>query len=157
MIVFLFPRILGFKTFVVTSGSMEPLYPVGSLLYVKKTNNNEIKVGDSITFYLDNERKIIATHQVYEIDKENKEFKTQGINNKDEDGNIIHDAMPVKFSQVIGKPEKCIKKIGYINRLITTSPGIYVILLFTIFIILINSFLEKFNKEVDYEKSKEKK
>ncbi len=122
---------------------MEPLYPVGSLLYVKKTDTDEIKVGDAITFYMDEERKIIATHQVYEIDKENKEFKTQGINNKDEEGNIIHDANPVKFSQVIGKPEKSIKKLGYINRIITTPPWIYLILLFTIFIILINSFLEK--------------
>jgi len=92
--------------------------------------------------------KIIATHQVYEIDKENKSFKTQGINNKDEDGNIIHDATPVQYASLIGKPVLCIKYLGYINRLITTPPGMYIIIMFTIFIILIYHIIEK-NWEVN--------
>ena len=135
---------------------MEPLYPTGSLIYVKVTNANEIKNGDAITFYMENS-SIIATHQVYEIDKENSQFKTQGINNKDENGNIIHDAFPVKFSSLIGKPIFCIKFLGYINKLITTPPGIYLIFVFTIFIIFINHILEKLKTEVNYEKSKKKK
>lgn len=130
------------KTYIVTSGSMEPLYPTGSLLYVKKVDAKDIKKGDAITFYMEGSQ-IVATHQVYEIDKENKQFKTQGINNKDDEGNIIHDAMPVKFKSLIGTPVICIKYLGYINRQITTSPGIYIIFTFTIFIILINLILEK--------------
>ena len=128
--------------FVVTSGSMEPLYPTGSLIYVKNIDPEEVVENDTITFYMENSQ-IIATHQVYEIDKENKNFKTQGINNKDEHGNIIHDATPVQFSSLIGKPVLCIKYLGYINRLITTPPGIYYIIMFTIFIILIYHIIEK--------------
>lgn len=136
---------------------MEPIYPTGSLIYVKKISAEEIKEGDSITFYMEGS-SIIATHQVYEIDQTNKEFKTQGVNNRDDEGNIIHDAMPVKYSSLIGKPIMCIKNFGYINRLITTPPGIYIIFAFTIFIILINLILEKNqNLEVNYEKSKRKK
>jgi len=141
------PNIVKIKTYVVTSGSMEPLYPTGSLIYVKKVQPEEIVVNDSITFYMENS-KIIATHQVYEIDKENKSFKTQGINNKDEDGNIIHDATPVQYASLIGKPVLCIKYLGYINRLITTPPGMYIIIMFTIFIILIYHIIEK-NWEVN--------
>lgn len=127
---------------------MEPLYPTGSLVYVKKIEPNDIKVKDTITFYMQNS-KIVATHQVYEIDKENKLFRTQGINNKDDEGNIIHDGTPVKFTSVIGMPVVCIKNLGYINRYITTPPGIYLVIVFTVFIILIYYTLEKKEKDTE--------
>lgn len=142
VIIFLVPKLFRFKTYIVTSGSMEPLYPTGSLIYVKKVPPETIVENDAITFYMEN-TQIIATHQVYEVDKENKCFKTQGINNKDEEGNIIHDAKPVSFSSLIGKPVLCIKHLGHVNRLITTPPGIYIIVMFTIFIILIYHIIEK--------------
>ena len=142
VILFLGSKLFGINTFVVTSGSMEPMYPVGSLIYVKKVNPEEIKVEDTITFYMNNS-KIIATHQVYEIDEENEQFKTQGINNKDNKGNIIHDAEPVGFSKLIGKPILCIKYLGYINRFITQAPGIYIVFVATLIIILINYILER--------------
>lgn len=142
IIIFIGPNLFGLKTFVVTSGSMEPLYPVGSLIYVKKVKPEEINVNDTITFYI-KDTDIIATHQVYEIDEENKQLRTQGINNKDENGEIIHDAEAVNFSSVIGKPIFCIKYLGYINRLITSTPGIYFVFFATIIIILINYILEK--------------
>ena len=142
VILFLGPKLFGINTFVVTSGSMEPIYPVGSLIYVKKVNPEEIKVEDTITFYMNNS-KIIATHQVYEIDEENEQFKTQGINNKDNKGNVIHDAEPVGFSKLIGKPILCIKYLGYINRFITQAPGIYIVFVATLIIILINYILER--------------
>lgn len=118
------------------------MYPVGSLIYVEETQPSEIKEKDVITFYM-NDTQIVATHQVYEIDEVNKQFKTQGINNKDENGNIIHDAEPVDFSSLIGKPVMCIKNLGYINKLVTTRPGIYIVFFVTIIIILINYILEK--------------
>ena len=73
----------------------------------------------------------------------NKEFGTQGINNKDEKGNIIHDATRVKFSDVIGKPILCINYLGYINRLIATPPGIYIVFMVMSIMILIYYILEK--------------
>jgi len=124
---------------------MEPLYPTGSLIYVKDVDPNVIKEKDAITFYMGN-TNVVATHQVYEINKENNYFRTQGINNKDDKGNIIHDAQPVAFSSLIGKPILCIKYLGYINRLIATPPGIYIFLIFTIFIVLICYILQKQEK-----------
>ena len=156
VILFLGPKLFGINTFVVTSGSMEPMYPVGSLIYVKKVNPEEIKVEDTITFYMNNS-KIIATHQVYEIDEENEQFKTQGINNKDNKGNIIHDAEPVGFSKLIGKPILCIKYLGYINRFITQAPGIYIVFVATLIIILINYILERKMEVKWYEKWKKSK
>ena len=148
IIIFIGPNLFGIKTFVVTSGSMEPLYPVGSLIYVKKVEPEEIKINDTITFYMQ-DNKIIATHQVYEIDKNNKEFRTQGIINRDDNGNIIDDSETVKFSSLIGKPIACVKYLGYFNRLITSQPGIYFVFLGTVIIILINYILEKMGVEKD--------
>lgn len=156
LIAFLFmPKIFKLQVFAVTSGSMEPIYPTGSVIYVKKVNPNSIKLGDAITFYM-NESTIIATHQVYEIDEDNCEFKTQGVNNKDENGDIIHDATPVKYSSLIGKPVFCIKKLGYVSNFITSSFGKTILISLTIFIILINLILEKFKMEVNYEEHKKK-
>lgn len=142
VIAFLLPKLFKITPYVVTSGSMEPLYPVGSLIYVKKIEPDKIKENDAITFYMEN-TNIVATHQVYEIDEKEDIFRTQGINNKDENGNIIKDPKPVSFSALIGKPILCVKYLGYINRVVTTPPGIYIIISFTILIVLISNIIEK--------------
>ena len=45
-------KVIGFQTYSVLSGSMEPTYHTGSLIYVKKTDPQDIRVGDPITFCL---------------------------------------------------------------------------------------------------------
>lgn len=125
---FLIPRVFGIQIYMVTSGSMEPEYPVGSLIYVQKADPEDIQTGDTITFIMPGSDNTVATHQVREIDSENGQVYTQGINNRDQDGNILPDAAPVPYSSIIGKPIFCVPVLGYINRFCTTSPGIYVIL-----------------------------
>jgi len=49
---FFIPSIFGIKAYIVTSGSMEPELPVGSLIYVKSTDKEILEIGDSITFYI---------------------------------------------------------------------------------------------------------
>jgi signal peptidase len=43
-------RLIGYQVFTVISGSMEPTYGVGDLIYVKKVDPATIAVGDPITF-----------------------------------------------------------------------------------------------------------
>lgn len=117
-------RAVGLTPYSVLSGSMEPKYPVGSLIYVKKTAPENIKVGDAITFVM-NEDLVVATHEVWKIDEENSCFYTQGIANLDEDGNIIHDGSPVHFNNLIGKPVFCIPGLGYFADYVTKPPGMY--------------------------------
>ena len=45
-------RLMGLKTYKVLSGSMEPEYHVGSVVYVEKSSIDDIEVGDVITFYI---------------------------------------------------------------------------------------------------------
>ena len=66
-------RILGYQVYTVISGSMEPSYSVGDLLYVKDVDPDSVKVGDPITFVM-NEDLVVATHRVISIDEEKQHF-----------------------------------------------------------------------------------
>jgi signal peptidase len=112
-------RIAGFRVFTVLTPSMEPAYKVGSLIYVKKTAPDKIKVGDPITFVL-NEDLVVATHRVVRIDAENKHFYTKG------DANNVEDQDPVHFNNLIGRPVFSIPYLGYVSNWIQHSPGIYI-------------------------------
>ena len=56
-------RLVGFDVYTVLSGSMEPTYHTGSLIYVRDAEPADIEVGDPITFVLD-ENLTVATHRV---------------------------------------------------------------------------------------------
>ena len=110
-------RLFGIQVFSVVSGSMEPEYPVGSLIYVKKVDPSEIKVKDVITYVLPSETP--STHRVIGIDNEKQLFYTKG------DANEIEDA-PVSFKNLIGKPVFKIPYLGYVAAYIQNPPGMYV-------------------------------
>lgn len=114
-------RLMGYRVFTVISGSMEPQYSVGDLIYVKAVDVNTIQVGDPITFVL-NEDLVVATHRVVEIDAENQRFYTKG------DANEIMDNEPVHFNNVIGVPQFSIPKLGYVSDFIQNPPGMYITL-----------------------------
>lgn len=112
-------RLLGFNCYTVISGSMEPTYSVGDLLYVKKVDPADIKVGDPITFVL-NEDLVVATHRVVEVDTEHNRFYTKG------DANEIPDSRPVLFQNVKGVPQFAIPKMGYVSDFVQNPPGMYI-------------------------------
>ena len=142
-------RLIGMKTFVVLSGSMEPAYHVGSLIYVKDTPPEEIEVGDPITFVLD-ENLTVATHRVVEIDKEKQEFTTKG------DANEYEDGKPVYFKNLVGKPVFTIPKVGYFVNYIQNPPGRYLAIAVGAFIILLAFLPDLFSSDEKKEKHKEK-
>ena len=112
-------RLLGYQCYTVISGSMQPKYMVGDLLYVKEVDVNSIKVGDDITFIL-NEDLVVATHQVVRVDAENQRFYTKGLANE------IEDSDPVHFNNVIGVPQFHIPKLGYVSDFVQHPPGMYI-------------------------------
>ena len=112
-------RLVGLQVFNVISGSMEPTYSVGDLLYVKTVDPDSVRVGDPITFVL-NEDLVVATHRVVDIDAENRQFTTKGDANKSED------AAPVHFNNLIGVPVFAVPLLGYVSAYIQSPPGMYV-------------------------------
>ena len=123
-------RLMGYQVFTIISGSMEPEYNVGDLIYVKKVDPQDIKVGDDITFIL-NEDLVIATHRVVRIDAENQHFYTKGLANE------IEDSDPVHFNNVIGVPKFSIAKLGYVSNFIQNPPGTYITIGLGVLLILI--------------------
>ena len=114
-------RVLGYQAFTVISGSMEPTYSVGDLLYVKEKPIEDIKIGDPLTFVL-NEDLVVATHRVVGVDTEAQCFYTKG------DANEVADSAGVHFNNVIGVPRFCIPALGYVANFVQQSPGRYITL-----------------------------
>lgn len=121
-------RLFGIQVYSVISGSMEPEYPVGALIYVKEVKPSEVEIGDVITFVLSNETP--ATHRVIAIDKEAQLFYTQGDANyqiNEETGEKVYmEDPPVHFNNLIGKPVFKIPVLGYIAYYIQHPPGMYI-------------------------------
>lgn len=112
-------RLIGFRCFNIISPSMEPNYGVGDLIYVKEVDPSTIKVGDVITFLV-NEDLVVGTHRVVAVDAEKQQFTTKG------DANSIEDQEPVHFNNVIGVPKFSIPYLGYVSDYVQNPPGMYV-------------------------------
>lgn len=137
------PLIFGYHPVVVLSGSMEPNYKVGSVIYYKKAAEEELKVGDVITFTM-NDKYI--SHRIASI--ENGEFETKG------DANNVSDVNKVRYEDIKGKvADKSIPYVGYYVRFINENLIIAVVL---IVIILVSEFLFSNAEALDINKKKRK-
>lgn len=111
------PRLAGWGTYAVLSGSMEPAFPVGSIVYVdKRVSGEKIKVGDPITFLKAD--SLMATHRVISIDEVKKEFTTKG------DANETQDLEPVPFDRLVGRAGAFLPGLGYIALYAKTAQGL---------------------------------
>ena len=79
---------MGYKPFIVMSGSMETTINIGDLVIVKKVNSSSIHTGDIIAFKNGN---IVISHRVKEVinDSGTYKFKTKGDNNNVADDFIV--------------------------------------------------------------------
>ena len=116
-------RLMGYQVFAVLSGSMEPTFHTGSLLYVKEVDPFTLEEGDVITFMVNEDT--VATHRIVgivpdEMDPDTIRFRTKGDNNEVEDGTLVH------YKNVIGEPKYSIPKLGYVANYIQNPPGTYV-------------------------------
>lgn len=119
-------RLTGFKTFTVMSGSMEPEYPVGAMIYVRPVDYHDLKVGDVIS-YVANDDKTIVTHRIVAIEVDPNDssvwrFQTQGDANTSADAKLVH------YKNVLGTPAITVPLIGYVAHNIQQPPGIYITL-----------------------------
>ena len=116
-------RLVGLNPYVVLSGSMEPAYQTGSLIYVKKVDPFTLETGDVITFMMNEDT--VATHRIVGVvpDEEDStviRFRTKGDANEFEDGTLVH------YKNVIGTPVFSIPYLGYLAGYISQPPGMYI-------------------------------
>lgn len=125
----------GIQINAVATGSMEPDLPVGSLIFVKAVNYDDIAIGDDITF-AKGEGSILVTHRVIYKSEQTKALITQGIANNVADSQI-------NYNDVKGKVIFSIPFIGYIILFVNTLIGKIVCITIVIAIILITIFTGK--------------
>ena len=89
--------ILGFRQYVVATGSMEPEYNIGDLIVIRETTKEEIKIGDVINYISETGIDTI-THRVVDIIQKDGQtyYKTKGDNNNSVDPELVN------YSQVKG-------------------------------------------------------
>ena len=112
-------RLVGLDIYVVLSGSMEPAYMTGSVIYVKDIDMQDLEAEDDITYKLPD--GTVATHRIIEVTEKDGQtaFRTKGIANELADG----EAVPA--SNVIGKPIFTIPYLGYLVQYIHSTSGRY--------------------------------
>lgn len=147
-------RLVGLKPFVVLSGSMEPTYHVGSLIYVKDVDYRELKVGDPITFMMS--ENTVVTHRIIEVLPDENEpdtirFFTQG------DANDVPDGSSVHYKNIIGKPVFSLPYLGYVSNYIQNPPGMYVAIAGCAVLMILVFLPDIFADEEEEKKKKVKK
>lgn len=116
-------RLIGLRPYVVLSGSMEPIYHVGSLIYVKEVDPFELESGDVITFMMDEDT--VVTHRIVEVIPDEDDatvvrFGTKGDSNESADGSLVH------YKNVLGTPVLTVPGLGYVSNFIQKPPGLYI-------------------------------
>lgn len=134
------PLLFKYKPLVVLSGSMEPTFKTGSVIYYREVSLNELKVGDIITF--NTKSNSFVSHRIVSI--EGNLIETKG------DANNSPDVNKVQFDDVLGKDLNIsIPYVGYYiwfvnNNLI--SVVVFVVL------ILVSEFLFGNMKTLDIDR-----
>lgn len=131
-------RAFGYTPYSVISGSMEPVYRTGSLVFVKNVPYQSIKTGDAISFVLD-KNLTVATHRVIDISDDGEYFYTKG------DANSSPDPSPVYYKNIIGKATFSIPFLGYFAMWIS-SMTVKICIASVILVLLVVSMLRKIHK-----------
>ena len=164
-------RVVGLTPMTVLSGSMEPAFHVGSLIYVKDIEPENITVGMPITFVL-NDDLLVATHRVVNVErfdtKEQEVLDADGNPVLDEkgkpiteevpldepsfyfttkgDANEVEDGSKVYYKNVVGTPVFTIPYLGYLSSFLQTRKGMIVGICFALIIMILTFVPDMINK-----------
>ncbi len=109
------PTLFGYHTYVVTSGSMEPVLKTGSVAVAAPANPLTLKVGDIIA-YLPSAGSTHVLHRIVRIDEANgqRQFITQG------DHNAAPDPTPVTLSN---DGDRIVYSVPYAGYIVAFAQG----------------------------------
>ncbi len=143
-------QFIGLKPYSVLSGSMQTVYPTGSLLYIKDVNPETLKVGDVITYKMASGS--LCTHRIIELVPDEDDpaivrFCTKGDENDTVDPLVDYDS-------VVGKAVFCIPLLGYLATYMAVPPGKYIAITVAIALILIEIMISLVLNDKDKKKTK---
>lgn len=124
------PIIIGYHPMIVLSGSMEPTFPIGSVVYYHKCKFENLTVGTPITFKAGD---ALVTHRITTVNGISRTVVTKGDNNETED------SQPVEETKIVGEATKF--AIPYAGYFVTYGKKPVTIIIMAV-ILLINYALE---------------
>ncbi len=110
------PRIAGATPYAVTTGSMRPAYPPGTLVVVRPVDVGSLRVGDVVTYQRASGRATVVTHRIVAVEHRldgEPVLRTRG------DANDAVDPAPVRAVQVRGRLWYAVPHLGRVNRWLT--------------------------------------
>lgn len=110
LLVVVLPTVVGGQAYTILTGSMRPGMPPGTLVVVRPTPTDEIRVGDVVTYQLRSGQPTVATHRVVEIGTTlsgEVRFTTKG------DDNAVADSRLVRPVQIRGTRWYDVPYLGY--------------------------------------------
>lgn len=128
------PLLGGLEYRTIVSGSMEPEIPVGSLVIIEKVKDEEIKIGDVVTFYLSGETTV--THKVVGYDLSKDALITHGVAN-DEGTNEY-----TPFDSVLGRVVFTVPWIGRLFLFVSTTRGKIIAATIIVVLYILSVFFE---------------
>lgn len=136
--------VMGYKPFIVLSGSMEKIINIGDLAITKNIDSKKIKIGDVIAFRKDN---IVILHRVKKIhnDGDLLKFKTKGDNNN------VADDFFVDSNLIEGVLYTKIPYLGSVLLFLSKPVGLIIIILVIIVISMGLYFINFRNSKIDIE------
>ncbi len=139
-------QFVGLTPYSVLSGSMQSVYPTGSLLYIKEVDPETLEVGDVITYKMAG--GTLCTHRIIEIvpNEDQVYFRTKG------DENDTADPL-VNCSSVVGKAVFCIPQLGYLATYMAVPPGKYIAIAVAVSLILIEIMISLVLDDKDKKKT----
>ena len=145
-------KFLGGGAYAIVSGSMEPEYPVGSLIYTKKVNPADLKKGDVITFTIAED--VVATHRIVDIRPDETQsdvllFTTKG------DANEQNDAGYVDSRNIVGSPILTVPFLGYGLDYVQNHGSAYLFIALVAFVLLVATLKSLFFGDGDQESDSE--
>ncbi len=108
------PRVMGMQSYAIISGSMEPAYPTGSLVYAEPAEGAALQAGDVAAFWRDQD---VIVHRVRENVSAEGELVTKG------DANDEVDIRPVPYQNVLGRVVFSVPYVGYFLIALGSTPG----------------------------------
>ena len=112
------PKASGSTPLTVLTQSMEPTLPPGTLLVVRPTPIEDIRVGDVVTYQIVSGQPAVISHRVVSIASSSDGSRTFVLKG---DNNAAPDAQPVTAAQVRGVVWYSVPEVGYVNQLVNGS------------------------------------
>ena len=144
------PESGGYKALVVTSSSMEPALPVGSMVFIKKSVS--IQKNDIVTFRMSPDPKSLTTHRIVDVRqiRGNPMYQTKG------DAVMEPDIDLVSAERIVGKVMLSVPLIGYPIAFGKTQMGVVMLVVIPAAIIVYEE-LKSIGREVSALRRKVKK